>query len=868
MRFYQRCSIDEFEFGIQEVIFVITDKADELYIPISETDIKIDIINLDSVKRDLNVGEGMFSVDEGGFSIDELSCGGIVENEDALFFCLGASNVTSNRFCAIVLPSTVGGTDVNVADSIFTGKLTNKISGDDSLWNGTEYNSSQLPNRVYKFKAYSIDISMLEKIKMLEKIETDLVDENGDPYDLVSLYKSFAPDLEQEENFAAFIAKMDYTKSYYGRQTVPQLYSNSPLITLFDAIQIFLTGAGNLLSILASTTITFTLKESDLKLAALPAAFSQTPATNYKDRLPKVYGGVIAVSSGMTQDVLKFLKIAPASILTVPLTDTQDVDWSPIYIHRKMIEPLLGVLDNPPEWHVSQCADENNYSFKQYENVCEMLYGIARSLCCYLQVTSVDGINFDVEYKTIDGIIESGQTYLKGAISANIDLSSNTNSSQTEYFSTANQLATDDYDIILEVTNGMPDQTALFEARSKQQQYNTTNQKKEYKRLLFSTGATLQSIKNTDPYYTTGVFIPINTTENTPLDMIYTWLRNPAPNSVDNEHGSTYTMMERLCSCLYMRSLAPEQDQRLIFDDTQIFRPVAKIFRNVAGVDSDAMSLAEYINLINELDKQYYETEYSIKLPYWNGFSKTENDTGKGSWKNIKLGSQITIVDRLKHWVEPVEPETVGTWTESTKPQDYIVVGIEIALNTPETTLKLHKSGRAAYSDWEGDVDKTTHYDMIMPQSELPIDLNTAKNYTIGGENESLEILPGDAVMVLTDGTVVKSIAHSDFYGTTIGVALIGGLWSESIPVLITGIATNANYSFTNIGSKVYAISEIYSKVSIATLNVTDVMPVDNILVPNQNQDMLIELGVVISENSFIIDIRHFIFQYYNNVGN
>jgi len=244
------------------------------------------------------------------------------------------------------------------------------------------------------------------------------------------------------------------------------------------------------------------------------------------------------------------------------------------------------------------------------------------------------------------------------------------------------------------------------------------------------------------------------------------------------------------------------------------------------------------VNYILARDKQYYETEYSLTVPYWNAFSKNSNGSNS-SWRNIKLGSKIKIAETVKRFYN-------GNWIEEDIQRDFVVVGIEINLQKPETKLKLHSLERFAYGWWEGNEGLLPPFIMSTLNSgftsEDPI---LVQDFEI---EEDEEILLGDAVMLLSNGKIAKSKSQSIYYNKTIGIAKRSGSEGEIIPVQISGRVVNENYIFTKIGKRVYA------RTNSNGINITE-----NILHnPNPEEDMIISLGMIDSSNSFILEIFEF----------
>jgi hypothetical protein len=230
-----------------------------------------------------------------------------------------------------------------------------------------------------------------------------------------------------------------------------------------------------------------------------------------------------------------------------------------------------------------------------------------------------------------------------------------------------------------------------------------------------------------------------------------------------------------------------------------------------------------------------------LTVPYWNAFSKNA-DGSNSSWKNIKLGSKVKIAETVKRFHN-------GNWLEEDIQRDFVVVGIEINLQKPETKLKLHSLERFAYGWWEGNEGLLPSFIMSNLNSKYVAEDSTiVQNYEI---EEGEEILLGDAVMLLQSGRIAKSKSRSIYNNKTIGIAKESGSGNESILVQISGRVVSDSYAFTNIGKQVYA------RTNSNGLNIFE-----NILdSPNYSEDMVICLGTIDSPNSFILKIAEFIYE-------
>lgn len=818
MRFWQRYQFNEYEhpFGIQNVLFVVSDDYNQLFQPIpatdTETDIKTDIFQLESVKKDLNTEEGRYAIDELPFSVNHLACQS--ENDlKAMYFVLDAANIKVNRYCAVFF-----GEEPTLQNMLFIGKIGSKISGNDKYWEGGDYEFNVNPKREYKLSAYSFDVSILEQVKLTGKIESV----EGMP--IQNVYERFeAEEWDSVKNI--FQYRFSYARANIN---FPYVYI-CPLGNLYKVIKLYLDKASEIINELINTNITLNLVESSLGIQTLPVSFILTD--NKSDM------------------AIKGCRFFQAEKLELRLADADyGGDWSAPFIHRKLIDPALG-NSQEYDWQKNQISSELPYSFKNLDNVSDLLFEIARSFACYLFISYTSGTSINIEFKSRKSLIESDYTYIRGVKEASIDTSSIITKEANEFYGLANNFAVDEYDeIINKLNTNEPQPSQKFEDLDRKRKYDKEKKGIEYKRLLLTTSLTIHTVKaGYDNDFVTRS-LPINVTIDNSGWNDYELYSSSYSYTGDRSVRQSSTT-ERIHTGIYVKADYVEEDQKGILRDLgksippYVWRPALVIFSKINDVNMFFSSLTKYVNYILARDKQYYETEYTLTVPFWNGFSKNP-DGSNPSWKNIKLGSKVKLAETVKRY----NPST-NTWTEKQVQRDYVVVGIEINLQKPETKLKLHSLERFAFGWWDGGEDLLSSfiYTINQPESFAGDDI-VVKSYEIEtGE----EILAGDAVMLLNTGKIAKSKSLSDYQSKTIGIARESGSSGEKILVQISGRVYFDGYSFANIGGQVFVRT-----------NDTGTNISENILSsPTYTEDMIICLGKIDSEKSFILNIMEFPFE-------
>ena len=791
MRFWQKYHYTEYLFGEQAVLFAVSDNYSELFQNIgTETDIFL----LESVKKDLNTEEGSFAIDELPFSINHLAC----QNEDdekAMFFVLDSTNIKVNRYCALFF-----GEEPILDNMLFIGKIGSKVSGTDKLWNGDDYEFNINPKREYKLSAYSFDVSILEQVKLTGKIE------NLEGMPIKNVYQRF-----EDENWISIKNIFQYRLSYSIDNVSNNLVYVCPLGNLYSTIVLYLNKAAEIIFELTNTNISLNLIESSFGIQTSPVSY--TLKSQYNIEVKEIRS---------EQNIRIELRLSNQS---------GDEGWSSPFIHRKLIDPTLG-NSGQQDWQKNQISSELAYSFRNLDNVSDLLFEIARSFACYLFLSYTSGTSINVEFKSRKGLVEDDYTYIIGAEEAGFDTSSIITKESNEFYGLANNYAVDEFDQIFNKPNtNEPQATQKFQDADKQRKYIQEKQNIKSERLLLTTSITTHTLDAVNSYgghaYMT---VPINITiNNQSWDQLVLYTLANAPGN-----GSS-SSTERIHTGLYLKTICMEPDQIQRLGTTPVWRPASRIYSKINDADMDFDSLTKYVNFVLARDKHYYETEYTLTLPFWNGFSKNA-DGSNSSWKNIKLGSKIKLAETVKRYIN-------GAWSDVAIQRDYVVVGIEINLQKPETKLKLHSLERFAFGWWEGNEGLLPLFMFASNQSSFSADDTIiVESYDIEvGE----EIYAGDAVMMLNTGKIAKSRSLSDYQNRTIGIAKESGVGGDKILVQISGRIYYDGYSFTNIGGQVFA------RTNYNGMNISE----DILSSPTSTEDMIICLGKIDSEKSFILNI-------------
>jgi len=805
LRFWQKYSFFEHGFGEQPVLFVLSDNYEELFV---EGGSEIDVCLLDNIQKNLDSGNGQFAIDELRFSINELA--GKENDLNALSFIKQASDITKNRYCALFMNDAI-----DLASILFIGKISDKFSRDDIIWSGGQFAVEVYPAGEYKFTAHSFDLSLLEKIKLNSKIDLPDGTKANSIYERIQL-SEWQAIFENRLSFQA-----DSSRNF----------QFAPLGDLGKVIGVFLSHTTEALFDLTGTQLSFVFLDTYLSFKVNPAL--------YNINLPS--GDEMIVDIAPAVDLQKKLKIS------MGLDVGYGADWSRIFINRKIVDPSLGYpeIDNGRlDRETSQIQDEQIYSFKQFDNIAELLSAIAKALGCYLYITYETSTTILLEFKPRAEINELELTYIEGVSDANLDTSSMISSEATQFYATANNIAVEGDDIIQyktplkepppfeETENFIQLQTKLASIKEKK------NAKIE--RILLSLSPTREQL-----LYPKGVAgltiisrLPLNifTQEDSPI-----WNMHELKVLRNNSAKFWVTFYEMLHSALYVMLEPFEEEQIQRLGTTPIWRPAMRVYIKHNNDNLMFENLSDYINYLIGRDEHYYETEYSLTVPFWNGFSKNADGTD-ANWKNVKLGSQVKIKEKLRDYI-------ADEWQEVEAERIYTVIGIEINLQKPETKLKLQNSERFSFSDWNGNIGELPGY----ISAPIPNDKNddfdeNIKQFQIA---EGETILKGDAVQIVSEGLIIKARSFSGYYGKICGIALQAGGGGDIISVQTAGEVYCEDYQFADVSKMVWC------RTNGSGSNINEQILSE----PNYTEDLILKLGKSTGEHSFMLDIAEVAFE-------
>jgi hypothetical protein len=798
MIFVQQYTRHEQQFGSHKLRFVISDVYNDLFKTDAQlgitSDDYIDIFDFGNVNQKLNTDDGYYSADEMTISIDESVCND-EHSKNALHFIYEAVNLNKNRYCVLFFDPDFSSED-NLLNSIwFLGKVSDKISGEDLKISGSEYDENIDPLRTYEFTAYSFDVSLFKDVKLTSKTK----DWEGN--DVRPLFNTEDEDSRIKE---ADINSIFNTKLFYGLQyedLTTENYYLKPLGSLYDALVLLLNKSSDIIAELTNSTLSIDLVPGSLGFSVNPTDYD---FDDYK----------ITVNNSKSSTKRIELKLDPT---------INGTSWSNPFIHRRMFNPALGHIQDEYGNYTGAFSLEKQMSFWQYDNLTELLSDIARSFGVFPFLKYKSGNNIELSFVSRQGIISDEYTQIIDWTKGNIDISSILNQDDIEFKAQSTPYSTDGNDTVEVYWDRTvePLIQGRFGNSERLEQLKKDAKDGTVTLTLFSSGYTLVRSVLRDyagaKIATTTKYYPFNISNSDNANSFNTDQAGGYPELL---HNSVYVTSKPLTT----------QQETVIGSTTDIWRPINKVYAEINGEVVEKDTLSELVNYLLAKDKQYYETEYKITVPFWSGFKTSSKDA---KWDNLTLGSKVRLIENNKK----VYDEVSGSFIDNPVTKDFIVVAIERNTNYPETTFTLHNISRFALSPVTSDTISSI-MQVVSYQEETELDdVNTA----IAGEN----INEGWAVMIDADNKLYHSLPKAENYEKTVGIALNSGIAGEKINYQFDGIYKNESMNL--IPGKLVFIRNL----ATPNTNISQEFLQPDLI--NDNENMVCYLGTAISTNEIKI---------------
>lgn len=649
MTFVQEHTHTEFGFGDTTVRFVVTDDYDLLFATDAEiataesravTDFKVDVFNLGSIKKDLELEGYSYAVDEFTFKVNAGSAFTVADIR-ALNFCYHAIDANKVRMCSVFFIKE--GEAPGISTMQFIGRLTSDTKQSDLDWKGHLPWATDIESvSEYEFSALSFDVSILENCKLTKQIE------NSEGVDVPALYSRFFP---------AEIETMFLSRRTFNMNADDNVFL-FPTATLYNVLQLILTKSSAMIDELIGKVLTLQLAEQDLNLTVRNTVYEVNQGESTSS-IPARWGLVDEQYPG-------------TQLLDLGLYSDGHADYEK--------NPFIGLeLFNPDYISIYPFKEDSyKYSFKGLDNVGELIFECARCFGCYPIFETVDTSTIELRFVSLKALSDGDQIYIIGAKDSNVNYTINSDSQELRYYSTVNNQAWEgDSDSGRNVPHDGPSDTYRT---YKEKIADEKDRNIEYKRLLLSISQPVhQSSQNSwQSMVPLNTFMSATTTEEYDVTPYY----------------SQY--FRRLSNALYRKMPIEALDQAgWMGAGFKPLRPCSNIIANIDGSNREYKKLSDYITALAGRSREFYKTERDLTLPFWSGFSPNSDGSGSGIG-NLKLGSKIILTEQFQEWD--------GTeWTAQNRSTNtYTVIGIEINCSEPETKIKLQSTDRfSTVNTWD-----------------------------------------------------------------------------------------------------------------------------------------------------------------------
>lgn len=791
----QEWSYYEDGFGDTNMVFVVSDTYDGLFATTGV--IPTQVFRVGSIKQDLDLSSGEIAADELQLSIDEASIDSPTD-EAAVAFFLQAENTTVKRFVALFLNTATLPLPPSAQHALFVGMVSNKLKARDIFHNGVQYSSQIEALREWDATCYTFLDQAITDIAL-----EDLIKGNTET-NVVGIDATWV---------AANVAdRQAYHKTqpsgFPGDRSVrwdKLVNLNKLLRKLADNVSATIAARG-----LGSISIEIATTELDPRFR--PARFTPyeymgyqaSVYTQFQSRLLPVPG--VTLLLGPQNATGPFvIREGDAKILSLG-DDATDAD-SP-WIHWRMAQP--------------EGKSEEAMSFLRCKSFTELLYAIAASFGMFVRFFTTGQNSIEIRFIARSSV-ELGACYFRDAQTGSIDLSTGEAEKSQEVVAVST----------LYTPDGSEMRPQMWPANVKK--YDTVYREdigpskghswvmsSEAKKALLSTGVALRT-------YPTRIY-DVDNQITLPLspcvahNAVWYW-------GAQREVDLSFTVANQdqvwkapigITNMIFVRtgvSIEPVAPS-----NTVIWAPVAALSTRIDGEDQTFYSMSMYVNAVAKRDQEYYTSTYELEIPYINGFTLMEFG-GSQSWKNVDLGSLITI-------------------QEGGQPIEFVVIGIERDMANISTRIKMHRKSRFTFTapaalpaivpDFEPNTDNTVQ------TSAATIDTR----YGIADET----IFTGDAVRAYYTGTewrLRRMRSQSNDYNSIVGVALNGADVDGGVLVQTTGRIELPTYSFIP-GEPVYVRTAAAPAINISQSLLTAV---------SGGEDMIVDIGTADSTNSFVLNL-------------
>ncbi|MBI5646702.1 MAG: DUF2190 family protein [Ignavibacteriae bacterium] len=635
--FRQISTFYEDGYGTVTVLFVVADTYDDLFATAAHPD--IDVVQLKTTKKDLDLQAGVQAEDELTFTLDEASASGAADS-NAVAFILDARDAAVLRYVALFVNPVDPDAPTN-DEAEFTGVIRPEFHATDSVWSGGQWSESPSPVRVWDVTARPFWADILESVPLKDLI-----------YGNATTGVSAAFNTAWETAWVA--DRMGYFRdTSSGREA---LWGS--ITSVNAALESLCAALANGLQVLGRGTYAISIVNSTCGFRIIPQRIA------YCKRLGGGYGRyAYAKDSSNTKvyrvrsdDAFEPMLGWPAGWVPSALSNTH------LYCQYQLVKPsIVDKKDvySPPGTNAQAIA------FERYDNLAELIYAVAFALGMYVRFTYIGSSDLQIEFVPRAGVSQH-RVWLRDATKADLDTSPMDPDDDKQFYGAASGLAGEGGHYIYDAINGV---------------YKLNDEWRDAKRegdqLLFSIGIPFRSFKPgyaADGENWSDVLLPHNA-------------RFYNGGAAVTTHPAEYYDAKGSCTTLFCRTAAVGDTDTTVehglngTDD--VIEPVGLIGVRVSGVyDYWFDTLESYVSWLIDRDGAFYKTEYSIDVPYLCSWRKSadgthpDDDGGRGRILNLALGCEY-VQDGV----------------------EYVVVGIERDWAVRSTRLRLQNIDRFAFGE-------------------------------------------------------------------------------------------------------------------------------------------------------------------------
>lgn len=172
-----------------------------------------------------------------------------------------------------------------------------------------------------------------------------------------------------------------------------------------------------------------------------------------------------------------------------------------------------------------------------------------------------------------------------------------------------------------------------------------------------------------------------------------------------------------------------------------VWTPVAAMYTTIDTQHRIYDQISPWLNDIYQRDAAYYEQEYTLTVPGLCQFRTTP--TGPSDWRHAKLSRYIVMDD-----------------------VEWVIVGLSRSIRERETTLRVHRSSRFAFTP-PGAVSPGTPASGTLPADGSTVNLLSRKRYAPGDNLTAFTL-----VVLLDDGLIYTASPIAEHFGHRLGIAL------------------------------------------------------------------------------------------------